>query len=91
MEEPSASRLSRERRGGEGWCHTLAMPVKENALGFEDKDDVLGVRSIHDSCRLVAEELVGLIHFLKHVKRTRAACENSLFYFSIAVWDQINE
>lgn len=43
------------------------MSVEQDALGFEDQDDVLWVRTVHDSGRFGAEELVGLVDLLKHV------------------------
>lgn len=46
--------------------HTLFVSVKQNALGFEDEDDVFWVRAIQDSCRLCTKELIGFVDVLKH-------------------------
>lgn len=43
------------------------MPVEEDALGFEDQDDVFWVGAVYDSSRLGAEKLVGFVDFLKNV------------------------
>lgn len=43
------------------------MQIEQNALSFQDEDDVLWVGAVHDSSRLGAEKLVGFVHFLKHV------------------------
>lgn len=49
------------------YLHTFFVSVKEDALSFEDEDDVFWVGAVQDSGRLCTEELVGLIDFLKHV------------------------
>lgn len=46
---------------------TLFVSVEQDALSFEDKDDVLWVRAIQEFGRLCTKELVGLVDFLKHV------------------------
>lgn len=46
---------------------TLFVSVKENALSFENKDDVFRVWAIQDFGRLCTKELIGLVDFLKHV------------------------
>lgn len=43
------------------------MPVEQDALGFEDENDVFWVGAIHDSCSLCAEELIGFVNFFKHI------------------------
>lgn len=45
---------------------TLFVSVKQNALSFENKDDVFWVWAIQDFGRLCAKELIGLVDFLKH-------------------------
>lgn len=47
--------------------HTLFVSIKKNALGFKDENDVFWVRTIHDSGRFSAKELVRFVNFLKHV------------------------
>lgn len=46
--------------------HTLFVSVEQDALSFEDEDDVFWVGAVQDSGRLCAEELVGFVDFLKH-------------------------
>ncbi len=46
------------------------MSVEQNTLGFEDQDDVLWVRTVHNTGRFGAQELVGLVDLLKHVLNT---------------------
>lgn len=46
---------------------TLFVSVEQNALSFEDKDDVFWVGAIQNFGRLCTQELVGLVDFLKHV------------------------
>ena len=46
---------------------TFLVPVEEDALGFEDEDDVFWVGPVHDAGRLGAQKLIGLVHLLKHV------------------------
>lgn len=43
------------------------MPVEQNALCFQNEDDVFWVGSIQDFWGLGAEELVGFVDFLKNV------------------------
>lgn len=43
------------------------MPVEQDALGFEDENDVFWVGAIHDSRSLCAEELIGFVNFFKHI------------------------
>lgn len=45
---------------------TLFVSVKQNALSFENKDDVFWVWPIQDFGRLCTKELIGLVDFLKH-------------------------
>lgn len=52
-------------------CQTLFVSVEEDALGFEDEDDVLRVGAINNAARLGAQELIGLVHLLKHVLNTQ--------------------
>lgn len=47
--------------------HTLFVSIEQDALSFEDEDDVFWVGAIQDSCRLCTKELVGFVDFLKHV------------------------
>lgn len=43
------------------------MSVEQDALSFEDEDDVFWVGAVQDSCRFCTKELVGFVDFLKHV------------------------
>lgn len=43
------------------------MPVEQDALSFEDEDDVFWVGAVQDSCGFCTKELVGFVDFLKHV------------------------
>lgn len=52
-------------------CQTLFVSVEEDALGFEDEDDVLGVRAVDNAGRLGAQELIGLVDLLKHILNTQ--------------------
>lgn len=47
------------------------MSIEQDALGFEDEDDVFGVRAVQESGRLCAQELVGFVDFFKHVLKNR--------------------
>ena len=62
----------RKKRGRNGFypC-TLFVSVEEDALSFEDEDDVFWIGAVQDSCRLCAKELIGFIDFLKHVLKDR--------------------
>lgn len=52
-------------------ARTLFMAVEQDALGFEDENDVFWVGAVHDSGRLCAEELVGFVNFFKHILKKR--------------------
>jgi len=51
--------------------HTFFVPVEQDALSFEDEDDVLWVRAVQDPGGLCAKELVGFVDFLKHVLKDK--------------------
>lgn len=53
---------------------TFFVSVEQDALCFEDEDDVLWIRAVQDSGRLCTKELVGFIDFLEHVLRN--TCRN---------------
>lgn len=57
---------------------TLFVSVEQDALSFEDEDDIFWVGAIHDSCRLCAKELIGFVDFLKHVLKDPSS--NGLSY-----------
>ena len=50
---------------------TFLVAVEEDALGLQDEDDVLRVGPVYDAGRLGAQELIGLVHFLKHILHTK--------------------
>lgn len=50
---------------------TLFVTVEQDALSFEDKDDVFWVGTIQDFCRLRTKELVGFVDFFKHILKVR--------------------
>lgn len=49
------------------YIRTLLVSVEENALGFEDKDDVFRVRTVYESCRFSAQKLICFVHLFKCV------------------------
>ncbi len=55
--------------------HTLFVSVEQDALSFEDEDDVFWVGAVQDSCRLCTKELVGFVNFLKHVLKDKSLNE----------------
>lgn len=50
---------------------TFFVSVEQDALSFEDENDVFWVRAVHNSGRFRAEEFICFVHFFKHVLRDK--------------------
>lgn len=52
------------------------MSIEKDALSFEDENDVFWVRTIYNSGRFCAKELIRFVHFLKHILEDESKYKN---------------